>query len=48
MSTPKISDKERSECIMKIYFPAEGSLPLTPPKIPPHILQVIEDFILKN
>lgn len=52
MSTPKISDKQRSEFIMMVYFPGgidyPDYVPLMPPEIPPHILQVIEDFIKKN
>jgi len=48
MKTPKLSDKERSETIMKIYFPDGKSIMSNFIFFPPFVLKTIEDWIKLN
>jgi hypothetical protein len=48
MQPPKISDKERSEMIMKIYFPQDGSILNNAVFFPDFVLHTIEDWIKLN
>lgn len=48
MSTPKISDKERSEMIIKFYFIDIDKINAHPKPFHPLTLASIEDFVKKN
>ena len=48
MQPPKISDKERSEMIMKIYFSQDWSILSGALFFPDFVLQTIEDWIKLN